>query len=139
MCQSDLDLSPDQYMTVVDAMLISNRLSPPNLPAMSTTRDPQMPLLPTTIVSPGSSRFAMHASMPASAHACTIVGECANPRPSFSLPAIDRAEASRNTAGSEAAVQREKNARAGLHACMDAPPCPELLMSSVYLLLVWNT
>ena len=22
MCQSDLDLSPDQYMTVVDAMLI---------------------------------------------------------------------------------------------------------------------
>ena len=38
---------------------------PPNLPAMSTTRAPQMPLLPTTIVSPGSSRFAMHASMPA--------------------------------------------------------------------------
>ena len=38
---------------------------PPNLPAMSTTLAPQMPLLPTTTVSPGSTRFAMQASMPA--------------------------------------------------------------------------
>ena len=42
--------------------------SPPNLPAMSTTRAPQIPLLPTTTVSPGSTRFAMHASMPAMMH-----------------------------------------------------------------------
>ena len=38
--------------------------APPKRPAMSTTRAPQMPLLPTTTVSPGSTRLAMVASMP---------------------------------------------------------------------------
>ena len=45
---------------------------PPNLPAMSTTLAPQMPLLPTTTVSPGSTRFAMQASMPANISFQTI-------------------------------------------------------------------
>ena len=38
---------------------------PPNLPAMSTTLAPQMPLLPTTTVSPGSTKVCN-----AGLHAC---------------------------------------------------------------------
>jgi len=41
------------------------RAAPPKRPAMSAARSPQMPLSPMMIVSPGSSRLVMHASMPA--------------------------------------------------------------------------
>jgi hypothetical protein len=39
--------------------------SPPKRLVMSHTLAPQMPALPTTTLSPGSTRFEMHASMPA--------------------------------------------------------------------------
>ena len=50
---------------VVPARASSETAFAPYRDAMSTTRAPQMPLLPTSTVSPGSPRLEMHASMPA--------------------------------------------------------------------------
>ena len=58
------DAAISSLVKVLPASHLSSTALAPKRELMSSTRWPQMPALPTTIVSPGSSRFVMQASIP---------------------------------------------------------------------------